>query len=56
MKTRRHHNNKGERTVRSGKTYEQVQRMAARLKKQAKCAHNLVPGVRWCGRCGWRML
>lgn len=29
---RRHHNNKGNRKVRTGKTYEQVKRMAKRLK------------------------
>ncbi len=31
MKTRRHHNNKGLRQIRRGKTREQVARMAARL-------------------------
>ncbi len=31
MKFRRHHNNKGSRTVRSGKTYDQVRAMSKRL-------------------------
>lgn len=32
MKKRRHHNNKGLRQVKRGKTYEQVKRMARKLK------------------------
>lgn len=31
MKTRRHHNNKGHRQIRRGKTYDQVKHMARRL-------------------------
>lgn len=31
MKTRRHHNNKGQRQIRRGKTARQVARIAARL-------------------------
>ena len=31
MKTRRHHNNKGQRQIRRGRTAKQVQRIAARL-------------------------
>src|SRR5262245_2724337 len=37
MKTRRHHNNRGDRQVRSGKTRDQVERIAARFwKRQEK--------------------
>lgn len=31
MKTRRHHNNKGQRQVKTGRTVDQVKRMARRL-------------------------
>jgi hypothetical protein len=31
MKTRRHHNNKGIRQIKRGKTYEQLRRIAKRL-------------------------
>lgn len=31
MKTRRHHNNKGLRQIKTGKTYYQVKRIAKRL-------------------------
>lgn len=31
MKTRRHHNNKGNKQVRTGKTVDQVRRMAKKL-------------------------
>ena len=31
MKTRKHHNNKGQRQIRTGRTAEQVKRMAERL-------------------------
>ena len=32
MKTRRHHNNKGTRQIKRGKTADQMKRMAKRLK------------------------
>jgi len=32
MKTRRHHNNKGNRQIRRGKTRDQVRKMARKLK------------------------
>lgn len=32
MRARRHHNNKGERQVRRGKTVDQVKRMARKLR------------------------
>lgn len=31
MKTRKHHNNKGLRQIKNGKTYEQVKRVAKKL-------------------------
>lgn len=38
MKTRRHHNNKGYRQIKRGKTYQQVQAMARRLFQKAQIA------------------
>lgn len=34
MKTRRHHNTKGIRQIKRGKTYEQVKQMAKRIKNE----------------------
>ena len=32
MKTRRHHNNKGSRKIKRGKTYDEIRRIARKLK------------------------
>ncbi len=42
MKFRRHHNNKGTRQIKRGKTYEQVKAMVRRLRKRPPVAVRLI--------------
>lgn len=51
MKMRRHHNNKGTRKIRRGKTYDEVRRMAKRLgikygRTQAQSSAQQTPEVK----------